>query len=268
MFTNKSTQLISALFTILAVWWCWIFLSGPHWEGENLVFGAVYGTVFTFVGAVLGYKYSKKWGGWSSTVGRSMIILSLGLVAQLFGQLVFSYYNIVRHVDVPYPSLADVGYFGSIPLYVYGMWLLAKASGVRLRLSNVSHNVQIVLVPLLLLVASYVLFLRTYEFDWAQPLLVFLDFGYPLGQAVYVSVALLTYSLSRSMLGGVLRENILLFIYAFLAQYVADFNFLYQNIHGTWENGGYGDFLYLLSYFIMTMALVKFGKAVDRIEEV
>ena len=101
------------------------------------------------------------------------------------------------------------------------------------------------------------MFLQKYEFDWGQPLKIFLDFGYPFGQAIYVSLALLTYTLSKSVLGGIMKKKILFILFAFLMQYVADYNFLFQSSRGTWANGGYGDFLYFLAYFLMTLGLLN-----------
>ena len=43
----------------------------------------------------------------------------------------------------------------------------------------------------------------------------------------------------------------------FFAQYLADYNFLFQNSRGTWYNGGYGDYLYLLAYFLMSIGIIQ-----------
>jgi hypothetical protein len=122
------------------------------------------------------------------------------------------------------------------------------------------------LLPAAVLVTSYFVFLSNYEFDFSQPLTVFLDFGYPLGQAIYLSIALLAYLFSRKWLGGILKNKILLVIAAFFLQYAADFNFLYQVVNETWVNGGYGDYLYLFSYFVMGLALVNFYRAFMQIK--
>ena len=86
---------------------------------------------------------------------------------------------------------------------------------------------------------------------------VFLDFGYPIGQAVYVSIAILAFILSKDVLGGIMRGPIIFVIYALVIQYLADSNFLFQVINSTWINGGYGDFLYTLAYFLMAISLIK-----------
>ena len=110
-------------------------------------------------------------------------------------------------------------------------------------------------------------FLKNYEFDWSNLLKVFLDFGYPLGQAFYVSLALLTFLLSKEFLGGLMKPKVLIILFALAVQYMADYNFLTQVNNGTWINGGYGDYIYLLAYFLMTIALINLGSVFEKIQE-
>jgi hypothetical protein len=86
---------------------------------------------------------------------------------------------------------------------------------------------------------------------------VFLDFGYPLGQAIYVSLALLTYLLSTKTLGGIMKNKVLLILFALAVQYAADYNFLYQAYAETWSVSGYGDVIYLFAYFLMAVGLLQ-----------
>ncbi|MEK6883904.1 MAG: hypothetical protein AABY22_30015 [Nanoarchaeota archaeon] len=218
-------------------------------------------------GAIFGSIISKSWGGFKSIVGRTIAFFSIGLFLQVFGQSVFSFYNLVLEVEIPYPSLADIGYFFSIPFYIFGVVLLGKASGAGLSFKSMGRKLQAILIPILALGLSYFIFLKGYEFDWSSPLRIFLDFGYPFGQAIYVSLALLVFLLSINFLGGMMRPKVLLILFALIVQYAADYNFLYQAYKGTWLNGGYGDYIYLLSYFLMTIALLNLGSVFEKIRE-
>lgn len=260
-----TAKLATVFFVLMTVWWVTIFLSGAKETFQNYLFAASYGIICLW-GGFWGFVISKKWGGLSSTLGKAIISLSLGLLAQEFGQLIFSYYNVFLKVEIPYPSLADIGFFGSIPFYIYGMVLLAKASGAKFSLGTVINKIQAIFIPFILLIVSYFVFLSDYQFDSTSSLKTFLDFGYPFGEALYISVAILTYSLSRKFLGGVMRSRILFLIGAFGVQYAADFNFLYQNSRGTWINGGYGDFIYFLAYFVMTLGLIQLKTVLDKID--
>lgn len=256
------------IFVGFSLWWVYINIitqrNGFQYDyfGD---FGDLYGLMALW-GAICGIFISFKWGGMKSLMGRAILFFSLGLFLQEFGQITYSiYYDFITR-EVPYPSLGDLGFFGSIPFYILGIFFLAKASGVKLGLQSVANKIQAVVIPLVMLVIGYWLFLRGYEFDWNNPIKTILDFGYPLGQAIYVSLALLTYLLSRKVLGGIMRNNILFILFAFCIQFLADYNFLYQNSKGTWINSGYGDYLYLLAYFLMTFGLLQLKTVLSKLQ--
>lgn len=258
-------KLAFVYFLFITAWWSIIFLTGQEETFNNYLFGASYGLIALW-GGIWGLIISKRWGGYSSALGRSIIVLSLGLLAQEFGQIIFSAHNIFLEIEIPYPSLADVGFFGSIPLYIYGIFLLLKASGVKFSFNKLVNQLQAFIIPLFMLSLSYLVFLKDYEFDYGSPLVIFLDFGYPFGEAIYISIAILTYSLSKNLLGGVMRNKIVFIVGAFIMQYMAEFNFLYQNSRGTWINGGYGDYLYFLAYFMMTIGLMQLKTLSDQLK--
>jgi hypothetical protein len=267
LFKNK-TALIAVLgFVGLTIWW--LILQANYRDSTNhlLAFAGVYG-VMALYGGIVGLVASKKWGGTKSLIGRAIFIISIGLLAQEFGQLTYAYFTDIKHIEIPYPSIGDIGYFGSALLYTYGIFLIAKTVSSKSSLKSLGNKLLAFVVPVLLLGTSYYMFLRGYEFDWHNPLVIFLDFGYPLVQATYISIAITAYLLSRKYLGGIMKRRILLILAAFVFQYAADFNFLYQNSHGTWVNGGYGDYLYLVSYFVMTCAFIYLTSALLALRKV
>jgi hypothetical protein len=269
LFRNSTgAKVLVLLFVLLAFWWTFLPPFSPTDQNEfhRFVWGACYQLV-AIVGAVLGITSSRSWGGWKSVIGRTLLAFSLGLLFQSFGQTVYSYYNLVAQVEAPYPSLGDIGFFGSIPLYIYGVVLLAKAAGAKVSLRAFVNQIQAVIIPLVILLGSYFEFLKGYEFDWTEPLRTLLDFGYPFGQAIYVSIALLTYLLSRKILGGLMRGPVLSLVFALVVQYVADFNFLFQFSRETWYVGGYGDLLYMVAYLLMGMSLLQVGVSYKRVME-
>ncbi|OGE30654.1 hypothetical protein A2631_03810 [Candidatus Daviesbacteria bacterium RIFCSPHIGHO2_01_FULL_44_29] len=253
---DRLAKLALVFFILISGWWAYLFISGTQDSNQLYAFAATYG-LMCVIGGIAGFRAAKEWGGLSSVIGKAIIALSVGLFAQEFGQIVFSYFNIVTHVEIPYPSLADVGFFGSVVLYIIGIFFFSKAAGSKFSLKSVRNQLVALTIPVFMLIMSYLVFLKGYEFDWSNPLPILLDFGYPFGEAIYISIAILTYGLSRKLLGGVMRNRIMFIIVAFIAQYVAEANFLTQNLNGTWVNGGYGDYLYFISYFIMTIGLLR-----------
>jgi hypothetical protein len=244
-----------------------ILITNPGIDDNNIRIWAMFYNVIALVGAFSGLYLSKLWGGYRSIIGRASLVFALGLLAQSFGQNVYNYLYFTQgfNIQPPYPGLGDVGFFGSVLFYIYGVILLAKASGVRVSLKSFSSQVIAFIIPLVLLASSYFIFLKDYTFDWSDKLKIFLDFGYPLGQAFYVSIAILTLLLSRNLLGGLMKKPILLFLLALIAQYFSDFTFLYQANQGTFVVGGLVDCMYFVSYFIMTISLIKLGSTFEQI---
>lgn len=256
--TNKDRyfNLITLLFFLLTAWWIYLQIFSNPDELRYQVFGGVYGIV-AFLGAIYGLKTSRNWGGSKSIMGRSLLMFSLGLLSQVFGQLSYSYYVYYMLVEIPYPSIGDVGFFGSIIFYIYGVLLLGQAAGVKFTIKSFGNKIQALIIPVVILTFTYIFFLQGYVFDWSNPLTVFLDFGYPLGAAVYISLALLAFLLSRKMLGGVMKYRILLILFALFIQYMSDFAFLYQAYNETFVAGGIVDFMYLISYLSMALGLLN-----------
>ncbi len=257
-------KLVIFCFVILSVWWFISYFILKDYN--NLLWGASY-QIVAILGGVFGLIVSKHWGGFKSLLGKSIMFLSIGLLFQAFGQTVFSYYNLFLKVSIPYPSIADIGFFGSIPFYIYGTLLLSRISGSSISLKSYSGKALAIFLPIGMLSLSYYFFLQNYEFDWTNPLTTFLDFGYPFGQAFYISFAILTYILSKKFLGGIMKGCVLLILMALAIQYAADYNFLFQAYNETWINGGYGDYIYLLAYFIMSLSLIKLGSTFNKIRE-
>jgi len=258
------SRLAVAFFCIYSLLWLYLQFSHATTSSAFHFFGITYCLV-AFWGGIWGVFIAAKWGGAKSVMGKALLFFSLGLFAQTFGQISYSLYALILKIETPYPSIGDLGFFGSIPLYIFGMLYLARASGVSLSLKSIRNRIQVVLLPLTLLLLSYFIFLKNYAFDWSKPLVVFLDFGYPLGQAIYISIALLTYSLSKDLLGGKMKKRILLVLFALVLQYFSDFMFLYQANNNAWSVAGLNDYLYFASYFVMALSLIQFKTVYDEL---
>lgn len=248
--------LTGGVFLSLFIWWLYnYFVLTPEHASNALLADTQW--VLALTGGIIGIWAAQKWGGLKSVFGKSVFLLSAGLLAQVFGQIVYTYYARVQHVEAPYPSIGDIGFFGSVVFYIAAVYLLAKTAGASIKHTNTAKKLLSILLPAILLSASYVVFLKDYEVDWSAPLVVLLDFGYPLGQAIFVSMALLTYFLSRGLLGGIMKMRILLLLAALVVQYAADYSFLYMFNRETWYPGGVSDLIYIVAYLLMGVALVQ-----------
>jgi hypothetical protein len=254
---SKLQLFIIVIFFGYAAWWA-SFQHVVTKLGTSVQwYGYTYGFI-ALIGAIIGLLAARKWGGFKTVLGKAILFFSLSLFAQDAGQVIYAYYIVVAKIQIPYPSWGDVAYFGSVLLYITAALFLAKAAGVKYALRESKYKAIAVLVPILLLSISSTIILHKHQFDTSKPLTVLLDVGYPVGEAIYISIAVLVYMLSRKLIGGVLGRATLFVIAAFVVQYIADFTFIYQSDRGTYVPGSYDDFLYLISYFVGTITMVRF----------
>lgn len=259
---EKLAQVTIALFFVLSVWWVIIFLSGTTDASTNHAFGFLYGG-FSLWGGVLGFHVARKWGGFKSVMGKAILYLTLGLLLQAFGQYSFWYINYFLKIAVPYPGIPDIGYFGTIPFYIFAAVLLARVSGVKVSMKSYASKVQAIIIPLIILGIGYFLFLRDYSFQEVSFLQIFLDYGYPLGQATYISIGILTFSLSRGILGGIMKSRIVFIILAFFLQFLADYIFIFY--HELYFPASFIDYFYLLAYAVMSLSIIELKTVIKKI---
>lgn len=258
LFKHSLAKIILFIYVCLLVFWVWINMSGFREGPINNFYGLIY-PIISLLGGIYGIAVaSKKWGGMKSVIGRGIIFLSMGLLAEVFGQWAWSYYTVFRSVEIPYPSIADIGYFLIVPFYSYAMYCFALAAGIKVNLKNFTGKIQAIIIPLLMIGIAYILFLRNIDVDLSNPIKMFLDFGYPGFEAIAVSIGILTFSLSRGILGGQMRPRILYLIFALIAQYVTDYTFLYTVGTGSYYNAGIVDLMYTTSLTIMSLGVVSF----------
>jgi hypothetical protein len=257
---NKALYAVAFLiFAVVSVTFFYIHsLSLDSTQSLRQAWGSAY-QIMALFGGVVGLCISRKWGGYKSLVGKAIFFFSIGLLLQSLGQSVNSYYNYFQNQTIPYPSFGDVGFMGSVFAYIAGSVFLARATGFQLSIRSIKGKFFAIGIPLVVLVLSYSYFLQKYIFDWTNSIKIFLDFGYPFGQAFFVSMALLALIMSREYLGGVMKRPLMFIVVALMFQYISDFTFLYQANAGTWYVGGVNDFLYFISYFLMALALINMG---------
>lgn len=254
---SKLAHTLLIFYLLIFIWWVKISISGVKISNENYLFGLVYAFI-ALIGGVNGLLVSKRWGGYRSMVGKGIIFLSIGLLSYWFGQVAWSYYNLVLKVELPYPSTADIGYFSAILFYIVGMYTFARVSGAKLTLNKLKGKLISFIVPASMLAISYFLFLQHIGPDFSNPIKTFLDFGTPVGYAIVVSMALTAYFLTKGILGGKMKNRVLYIIFALIVQNITDNTFLYQAGAGTYYNAGINDLMFATSFTIMSLGLIMF----------
>lgn len=246
------------LFLSLSLLWVSIFFFDKYKETNQIIFATMY-VIMSIWGGTIGLFIARKWGGIKSIMGKSIGMFSLGLLFQSLGQIVYSYYVLFfNRNEFPYPSLGDIGYFGSIFLYIYGSYLILTAANKKHKRAKIQDIAVATIIPLGMLSISYFMLLKDYILDWNYPLIVILDFGYPLGQSIYLFFALLAFVYSKKLSTGLMKRRVRIIIFALISQYIADYVFIFMFNNSLTKPGDIVDYLYLISYFIMTCALIQF----------
>lgn len=258
LFRNVKFLLLSIVFLLYLLIWLYLNLVIQGDNNYSGLFTDSYG-IIAALGGIIGISISKNWGGTKSVIGKAILAFSFGLIFNFLGQLSYAIYHQIYKVENPYPSFGDIFYIGNIFLYIVGGWLIATAAGSKTILKTfISKKIIAIFFPIIMVLTSYTFFLRSYEFNWENPTIIFLDFGYPIGPAIYVSIAILAYYLSKDILGGIMKNRVILIIVALVLQYISDTVFMYRTFQETWQPAGISDLLYIIAYFLMSVAILQF----------
>jgi hypothetical protein len=232
----------------------------------NLMFSVSNG-VLALLGGGLGLLIARHWGGTKSAVGKALLLISLGTTSWGLGNAVWSFYNFVYKEQVPYPSFADLGFALAIPLWAVGVFYLSKATGARFSIQKTKGRLLIIILPILAALFSYYfLFVVArdssfvIEGDWLK---IFLDFYYPLGDWVILTMSFLVFGLSLKYLGGRFRWPIYILLLGFVAMFIGDFSFSYTTTIGTYYNGSIADLLLAFGLYIISFGVTSLDVSED-----
>lgn len=258
---SKQSFLLGYQF-LMIIFWLGIQMSDIKNLKINLMWGIGINFIPTF-GSLFGLYTSKHWGGIKSAVGKAIIFLSFGTLSWAIGNWIWAYYNFFLSNEIPYPSLADVGYILAIPLWAFGIFSLSKATGARVSLRKLGGRVFFVLLPVVATIFSYYfLFViaRKSTFDWqnASILKMFFDLAYPVGDWVILTLSFLIWGLSLKYLGGRYKWPVFITLLGFVVMFLADFSFSYTTTINTYFNGSYPDLLFAFAMFVISFGIVSF----------
>lgn len=265
---SKTSKAIFLYFVFIFVWWLYFFVTGKANDvnGDVTLGGSLYQFAFGLIpllGGILGAITSRVWGGNKSYVGRGLLYISAGAICWGIGQMFWSvYYNIISSVDIPYPSLADVGYSLSFPFLAIGLVNLSKATGARYSLKHPMGKLFAFLITTIGGVIAYYLLIvvaRGGVIDFSEGWLkLFFDIVYPLGDLVILLSGLLIYGLSFNYLGGKYKIAILSIISGLFVLFIGDFTFSYTTTVGSYYNGHWVDLVLPTAWMLMVFGVNSF----------
>lgn len=258
---TKSAAFILGFYVALIVWWLTIFFSGTKDSTYNLAFAFAYGLIPLF-GGCLGILEARHWGMLKSAMGKALIFFSSGLITWGLGEMVWSYYTLVLHVEIPYPSLADAVWIFSWPLWSIGIFFLSFATGAKFSLRKRTGQFQLIIIPAIAIAVSYyLLIIVARQGSWTSGggiLKIFFDFAYPILDIMVLTFSLLLYGLSFKYLGGRFKWAVLIILSGFVFDYLADLTFTYTTTAGTFYNGSWIDLLFTTAMFLLSFGVNSF----------
>lgn len=214
-----------------------------------MYFGVVNATFVLVPFLLFQVPTARRFGGWSSAVGRAIILFGLGTVLWGMGNL-FWFTKNVQGTDAPYPSLADAGYLAVLPLAGAALYQLAKVVGLTSRDWR--------WLPLALLIATPInawimlpQFVGAGTFD--TTLSTIISTTYIISDVVLLGVSIIVALGARRAAGGRFFAPVLAVTASMLWLYVGDIFFNYRIAKETFYNGDVSDFIY--GIFILSSCL-------------
>lgn len=257
---NKYSLFLSGFFVLMVIYWAGLQFSHVTDSPINL-FYSFSTAILAFTGGIFGLLISKRWGGSQSSVGKAVLLMSLGTTSWSLGNFIWSFYNFILHQNVPYPSFADIVYLTGFGFWIVGVWHLAKATGAEYGLRKLQGKMLIFIFPTLAAIISYyVLFVvaRNSSFDWQGGFIkIILDFAYPFFDWVILSTSLTIFGLSLKYLGGKYKWPVITILFGFVINFFADFSFSYTTTVGTYYNGNISDLLFVAAMFTISFGIAS-----------
>ncbi|HKV29831.1 MAG TPA: EAL domain-containing protein [Candidatus Dormibacteraeota bacterium] len=240
------------LFMVLTGWagFCLFFAAWLyfHWAGSlgTRRFDDIGETLAALVGAaacgVAAWRHQRRTRIAWALIGTSA--LSWGL-----GQAVWSYYELLKGQQVPFPSLADLGYLTAVPLAVAGVLCFPSAPN---RASSLLRTIlDALLIAGSLFVISWATVLGTvYRAGSGGLLAQLIGLAYPAGDIVIATIVLIV--ASRASRAN--RLPFLLLTGGLIANLLADSAFAYLTTTNTYGTGNPTDTGWAAGYLLIAIA--------------
>lgn len=254
-FHKKAFSLITIIGLSTLALFLWLQYTGQT-SGTLNNWGSIALGLNFAVSAGICFKYYKKMG---DRGGVSKAILYTGFANTLFaiGTFIWSYYNFVEKIDIPYPSVADVPYILMTLAY-------AGAVGSLLQIYRSSTKISSVFVAVFVFIALVLLMLLTVgkpEISGELPFWEnFFNFAFAFSDSIYVGsgAALLIIA------GGKIYKGIFVWVLGMFLITLADILFTYRAALDLVWNGDIADQMYVATAMIFTYAVILLAKIPER----
>lgn len=180
------------------------------------------------------------------------ILVYFGLAALSWGvaTLIWTYYNLILSVSVPYPSIADLFFLLAYPLLGMALWYLHESYDSVISRRIAKESVYIVLTSAIIIFAFLNRPDLSPDLGLAKNLL---NIAYSLGDVMLVAIALIELRSGQARK----QQGLYLLVGFLLLQAAGDFIFAFRNNSGQYWNGDIADVLFGFSALIFALALAQ-----------
>jgi hypothetical protein len=230
-----------------AAWVLWILLLPVHpWSKHISNLGL---TIMPLVAAAQCAAQAR---GVAGRLRQGWWLMAGSCLAWGLGMVVWSSYESLGGRDVPFPSLADVGYLATVPLAVAALLIFPTAP--QRMAAQVRTVVDGLVIGASLLIVSWILALGPVVRGGGTGLLAeVIGMAYPLGDVIMATIVL--FAMARSRLGSPLgRLTLLLLCGGLLAAAVSDSGFSYLALQDAYASGSRIDLGWFLGYLMVFLA--------------
>jgi diguanylate cyclase len=184
------------------------------------------------------------------------VLMGISCLSWGGGGLIWTIYEVHLGQEVPYPSLADVGYLLAVPPAIVGLGLLSGAGrGLSVRLRDVADGA---VAGTALLFISWATVLGPLFADNGSGLLSHaIGLAYPTSDVLTATVALLAVARAR----GTHRTVMTLLGLGLAAVAVSDSSFTWFTSQGSYATGNLFDTGYVVGYLLIALAALHPGGA-------
>lgn len=238
----------SVFFIVMVGWSILLWQTNQTTTQWNYLFNVGIAFLF-FSGGLIAFSEARK-SAIKSSVDHELIAVGLGVTLFGIGISIWSYYNLVLHVESPFPSLSDAVYVFYAPILGYGLVNLLKVSGAKITSKRYLEFLAIFAV------AAILIFTLISPPDLSSEtsfLTKFLLIYYPLTDSMLVALGIMMIRLTR----GKLHNSFFYFFIALLSLASADLLFSYRATQGTYYNGDFTDVLYAFTGLMFTLGVVR-----------
>ncbi len=187
------------------------------------------------------------WAGRRASAGRAgWALLAASSGAWAVGEALWSYYDLIRGIQVPFPSLADVGFLSAVPLACAGLLLFPGSH--RRAAYRVQNLLDACIIATALLFASWATVLGPlYRSHQGDALKQVISLAYPASDVVMVSLVVILISRAGQrawMSLGLVMAGVVAFA-------VADSSFSYLTEVNNYGNGNVLDTGWVAGYLLI-----------------